>query len=66
MTIVSNTAQDFSVLILAGGQGKRMQSALPKVLTKLGNKMLLEHVLDTAKLLCPKQTLVVIPQAMSP
>ncbi len=63
MTIVSNTAQDFSVLILAGGQGKRMQSALPKVLTKLGNKMLLEHVLDTAKLLCPKQTLVVIPQA---
>jgi bifunctional UDP-N-acetylglucosamine pyrophosphorylase / glucosamine-1-phosphate N-acetyltransferase len=37
-----------SVCILAAGQGKRMHSDLPKVLHKIGNKALVEHVLDTA------------------
>ena len=36
------------VVILAAGQGKRMHSALPKVLHELAGKTLLEHVIDTA------------------
>ena len=36
------------VSILAAGQGKRMHSALPKVLHPLAGRPLLAHVLDTA------------------
>jgi bifunctional UDP-N-acetylglucosamine pyrophosphorylase/glucosamine-1-phosphate N-acetyltransferase len=38
-----------NVVILAAGMGKRMQSALPKVLHPLAGKPLLLHVLDTAR-----------------
>jgi bifunctional UDP-N-acetylglucosamine pyrophosphorylase/glucosamine-1-phosphate N-acetyltransferase len=37
-----------NIVILAAGQGKRMKSALPKVLQTLSGKPLLEHVLNTA------------------
>lgn len=37
-----------NVVILAAGMGKRMQSALPKVLHPLAGKPLLGHVIDTA------------------
>jgi bifunctional UDP-N-acetylglucosamine pyrophosphorylase/glucosamine-1-phosphate N-acetyltransferase len=37
-----------NIVILAAGQGKRMKSALPKVLQTLAGKPLLEHVLSTA------------------
>ena len=36
------------VIVLAAGQGKRMRSAHPKVLQKLGGRPLLEHVLSLA------------------
>lgn len=36
------------VVILAAGQGKRMQSAIPKVLHTLGGRPLLSHVIETA------------------
>jgi bifunctional UDP-N-acetylglucosamine pyrophosphorylase / glucosamine-1-phosphate N-acetyltransferase len=42
-----------SVVILAAGQGKRMRSALPKVLQRLAGKPLLKHVIDTARALEP-------------
>jgi bifunctional UDP-N-acetylglucosamine pyrophosphorylase/glucosamine-1-phosphate N-acetyltransferase len=38
-----------NVVILAAGMGKRMQSALPKVLHPLAGKPLLQHVIDTAR-----------------
>jgi bifunctional UDP-N-acetylglucosamine pyrophosphorylase / glucosamine-1-phosphate N-acetyltransferase len=38
-----------SVVILAAGQGKRMKSALPKVLQPISGKPMLAHVLATAR-----------------
>jgi bifunctional UDP-N-acetylglucosamine pyrophosphorylase/glucosamine-1-phosphate N-acetyltransferase len=45
--------QPLAVIILAAGAGKRMKSALPKVLQPLAGKPLLQHVLDTARTLEP-------------
>ena len=45
-----------NIVILAAGQGKRMKSALPKVLQTLAGKPLIEHVLVTALSLQNKQT----------
>ncbi|HEY2684014.1 MAG TPA: bifunctional UDP-N-acetylglucosamine diphosphorylase/glucosamine-1-phosphate N-acetyltransferase GlmU [Steroidobacteraceae bacterium] len=48
-----------SVVILAAGQGKRMNSDLPKVLQPLAGRPLLEHVIDTARALKPDGLYVV-------
>jgi len=48
-----------NVVILAAGQGKRMQSALPKVLHPLAGRPLLAHVLAAARALKPARTCVV-------
>jgi bifunctional UDP-N-acetylglucosamine pyrophosphorylase/glucosamine-1-phosphate N-acetyltransferase len=48
-----------AVVVLAAGQGKRMHSALPKVLHRLAGRPLLAHVLDAARALKPTQILVV-------
>lgn len=42
-----------TVVILAAGEGKRMKSALPKVLQPLAGRPLLKHVIDTARSLQP-------------
>jgi bifunctional UDP-N-acetylglucosamine pyrophosphorylase/glucosamine-1-phosphate N-acetyltransferase len=46
-------AAPLAVIILAAGAGKRMKSALPKVLQPLAGKPLLQYVLDTARSLNP-------------
>jgi bifunctional UDP-N-acetylglucosamine pyrophosphorylase/glucosamine-1-phosphate N-acetyltransferase len=48
-----------SVVVLAAGQGKRMHSALPKVLQPLAGQPVLAHVLATARALRPASILVV-------
>jgi bifunctional UDP-N-acetylglucosamine pyrophosphorylase / glucosamine-1-phosphate N-acetyltransferase len=48
-----------SVVILAAGQGKRMRSALPKVLHPIAGKPMLAHVIDTAATLMPRVTTIV-------
>ena len=48
-----------NVVILAAGMGKRMQSALPKVLHPLAGKPLLSHVIETARSLSPAKLCVV-------
>ncbi len=48
-----------NVVILAAGQGKRMHSALPKVLHPLAGKPLLAHVIATARALKPARICVV-------
>jgi bifunctional UDP-N-acetylglucosamine pyrophosphorylase/glucosamine-1-phosphate N-acetyltransferase len=40
-------------VILAAGEGKRMKSALPKVLQKIAGRPMLAHVIDTARALHP-------------
>jgi bifunctional UDP-N-acetylglucosamine pyrophosphorylase/glucosamine-1-phosphate N-acetyltransferase len=49
-----------SILVLAAGQGSRMKSTLPKVLHGVAGKPLIEHVLDTATALRPRDIGVVI------
>lgn len=51
---------DLSVIILAGGLGKRMCSPLPKVLHKLLGKPMLVHVLENAITLSPKMIYIVV------
>jgi bifunctional UDP-N-acetylglucosamine pyrophosphorylase/glucosamine-1-phosphate N-acetyltransferase len=41
-------SRSFVTIIMAGGQGKRMKSDLPKVLHTLGGKSLVQHVIDLA------------------
>ena len=48
-----------NIVILAAGMGKRMQSALPKVLHPLAGKPLLSHVIDTARSLKPSHLCIV-------
>src|SRR5712675_1409253 len=48
-----------SIVILAAGEGKRMKSALPKVLQPLAGRPLLKHVIDTARALGPAAIRVV-------
>jgi bifunctional UDP-N-acetylglucosamine pyrophosphorylase / glucosamine-1-phosphate N-acetyltransferase len=47
------------VVVLAAGQGKRMHSALPKVLHALAGRALLAHVLDAARALKPHKIVVI-------
>lgn len=49
-----------NVVILAAGAGKRMQSALPKVLHTLAGIPLLMHVINAARLLSPEKICVVV------
>jgi bifunctional UDP-N-acetylglucosamine pyrophosphorylase/glucosamine-1-phosphate N-acetyltransferase len=48
-----------AIVILAAGQGKRMKSALPKVLHEIAGKPMLERVIETALTLSPKKIAVV-------
>jgi bifunctional UDP-N-acetylglucosamine pyrophosphorylase / glucosamine-1-phosphate N-acetyltransferase len=52
--------QDFAVILLAAGLGKRMNSALPKVVHPLGGKPLVAHALKTAQSVTPRTVAVVI------
>ncbi|MDR0233506.1 MAG: bifunctional UDP-N-acetylglucosamine diphosphorylase/glucosamine-1-phosphate N-acetyltransferase GlmU [Zoogloeaceae bacterium] len=48
-----------NIVILAAGQGKRMHSALPKVLHPIAGKPMLLHVVETARQLSPARLVVV-------
>jgi bifunctional UDP-N-acetylglucosamine pyrophosphorylase/glucosamine-1-phosphate N-acetyltransferase len=46
-------------IILAAGQGTRMRSSLPKVLHKVANRSLLQHVYDTSKLINENEVIII-------
>lgn len=47
-------------IILAAGKGTRMKSNLPKVVHKVGNKPMVNHVLDTVSMIPDNHTIVII------
>jgi len=51
--------QPLHVIILAAGAGKRMKSALPKVLQPIAGRPMLAHVIQTARQLAPEAIHVV-------
>ncbi|HWC45675.1 MAG TPA: NTP transferase domain-containing protein, partial [Casimicrobiaceae bacterium] len=52
-------ASPLDVVLLAAGEGKRMHSALPKVLHRLAGRPLAAHVLDAVRALVPRSIVVV-------
>ena len=57
---MSKISDHLSIVIMAAGKGTRMESDIPKVLHKLLNKTLLNHVIDASLELNPKKIVVVI------
>jgi bifunctional UDP-N-acetylglucosamine pyrophosphorylase / glucosamine-1-phosphate N-acetyltransferase len=55
-----------AVVILAAGQGTRMKSALPKVLHRIANRPMIQHVLAAVAPLAPARIIVVIAPGMEP
>ncbi|HKW52585.1 MAG TPA: NTP transferase domain-containing protein, partial [Stellaceae bacterium] len=53
-----------AVVILAAGQGTRMKSALPKVLHRIANRAMIQHVLAVVAPLAPARTVVVVAPEM--
>ena len=52
-------ATALDVVIMAAGKGTRMKSSLPKVLHTLAGKALVRHVVDTARQLQARRTIVI-------
>ena len=48
-----------NVVIMAAGKGTRMKSSMPKVLHRLAGKALVQHVIDTARNLQARHTIVI-------
>ncbi len=47
------------VVIMAAGKGTRMKSSMPKVLHRLAGRALVQHVIDTARVLRARHTIVI-------
>ncbi len=54
------TRRPLLIVVLAAGQGTRMQSAMPKVLHKIGGRSMLAHVLSVARDLGAQSVAVVV------
>lgn len=53
-------ASELNVVVLAAGLGKRMHSALPKVLHRLAGRPIVSYVVDSARTLSPRAIAVVV------
>ncbi len=51
---------NFKIIILAGGKGKRMQSDLPKALSPLNGKYMIQYLLDSIKEFTKEKPIIVI------
>src|SRR2546423_13523906 len=59
---MSNPA--FAAIILAAGEGTRLNSATPKVLHEMAGWPLIRHVIEALRPLAPAETVVIIGQGM--
>jgi bifunctional UDP-N-acetylglucosamine pyrophosphorylase / glucosamine-1-phosphate N-acetyltransferase len=50
----------FAAIVLAAGEGSRMQSALPKILHEIAGRPMIRHVLAALEPLAPEATVVVL------
>jgi bifunctional UDP-N-acetylglucosamine pyrophosphorylase/glucosamine-1-phosphate N-acetyltransferase len=56
----------FAAIILAAGEGTRLNSARPKVLHEVAGQPMIHHVIDALRLLDPAETIIVIGRDMDP
>ena len=49
-----------AIIILAAGKGTRMNSDLPKVVHKIGNQPMINHVINTSEKLNPNKIITVL------
>jgi len=54
----------FAAIILAAGEGTRLNSARPKVLHEIAGQAMIRHVIDALRPLDPAETVVVLGRAM--
>jgi bifunctional UDP-N-acetylglucosamine pyrophosphorylase/glucosamine-1-phosphate N-acetyltransferase len=54
----------FAAIILAAGEGTRLNSALPKVLHEFAGQPMIRHVIDAVRPLDPAETIIVIGRDM--
>jgi bifunctional UDP-N-acetylglucosamine pyrophosphorylase/glucosamine-1-phosphate N-acetyltransferase len=59
------TDTKLAVVVLAAGQGTRMKSPLPKVMHPIGNRPMVQHVLDVADALGAEKKVVVVAPGSS-
>ncbi len=63
--MTANHQRDVAVLVLAAGQGTRMNSQVSKVMHQLGNRPMIDHVLSLAVELNPAHIIVVVGSEMN-
>jgi bifunctional UDP-N-acetylglucosamine pyrophosphorylase/glucosamine-1-phosphate N-acetyltransferase len=56
--------EKIAVIVLAAGMGTRMKSSQPKVMHRLADRPMVNHLLDTVRVLAPERVVVVIGPAM--
>ena len=57
--------KNLTIIILAAGKGTRMNSSVPKVFQSLGGIPLIEHALNSAKTLNPKEIFLILNKNIS-
>ena len=58
--MTADPRKELQIIVMAAGQGKRMHSALPKVLHPLAGRPLVSHVLEAARSLSPSALCLVV------
>jgi bifunctional UDP-N-acetylglucosamine pyrophosphorylase / glucosamine-1-phosphate N-acetyltransferase len=61
---MTQSPSPIAIVVLAAGQGTRMKSALPKVMHRIANRPMIQHVLAAAAPLTPSRLIVVIGPGM--
>ena len=57
--------KNLTIIVLAAGKGTRMNSSVPKVFQPLGGIPLIEHALNSAKKLNPKEIFLILNKDIS-